>query len=179
MKEKINSGKKDSVSKEKIILAAIEIFAQKGKHGASMEEIAEKAGVNKALLYYYFKGKDNLFQKTLTEVLHKIFYRIISNIEQTNSDMGNSIKKEECFWDAHRDAFSQDSNFSKIILGVISDEPCSLRDAIESIKKEGEHKISSELLTIFEKGMLKEKFQRINSAHVLSSIFERGKGIPQ
>ncbi|MFA5032250.1 MAG: TetR/AcrR family transcriptional regulator [bacterium] len=172
-------GKENSDSKGKIILAAIEVFARKGKHGASMEEIAAKAGVNKALLYYYFKSKDNLFQKTLTEVLHKIFYRILSNIEQTNGDTGDSVKKEECFFDAHRDAFSQDPNFSKIVLGVISDEPCSLRDAIESIKKEGEHKISSELLTIFEKGMLKEKFRRINSAHVLSSIFERGKGNPQ
>ncbi|MDD5529919.1 MAG: TetR/AcrR family transcriptional regulator [bacterium] len=168
-------GKENSDSKGKIILAAIEVFAQKGKHGASMEEIAAKAGVNKALLYYYFKSKDNLFQKTLTEVLHKIFYRIISNIEQAHSDTGNSVKKDECFFDAHRDAFSQDPNFSKIVLGVISDEPCSLRDAIESIKKDGEHKISSELLTIFEKGMLKEKFRRINSAHVLSSVFERGK----
>jgi TetR/AcrR family transcriptional regulator len=175
MKEKVKSIGKDNGSKGKIILAAIEVFAQKGKHGASMEEIAEKAGVNKALLYYYFKGKDNLFQKTLTEVLHKIFYSIISNIEEGK----NSVNKEECFFDAHRDAFSQDTNFSKIILGVISDEPCSLRDAIESIKKDGEHKISSELLTIFEKGMLKEKFRRINSAHVLSSIFDRGKGNPQ
>lgn len=172
-------GREKGDSKEKIILAAIEIFAQKGKHGASMEEIASKAGVNKALLYYYFKSKDNLFQKTLTEILYKIFYRIILNLEQATIDIENPDEKKKCFFDAHQDAFSQDPNFSKIVLGVISDEPHTLRETIEYIKKDGEHKIPSKLLMIFEKGMLKENFQKIDSTHVLSNIVGRGKGTHQ
>ncbi|MCK4966429.1 helix-turn-helix transcriptional regulator, partial [bacterium] len=38
-------------TKEKIIQAAVEVFAEKGKHGARMEEIAGRAGVNKSMLY--------------------------------------------------------------------------------------------------------------------------------
>lgn len=48
-------------TKEKIIAAAREVFTQKGLAGARMKEIAEKAGINQALLHYHFKSKKVLF----------------------------------------------------------------------------------------------------------------------
>ena len=42
------------VDKEEIILqAAMDVFVDKGQYGAKMQEIADKAGINKALLHYY------------------------------------------------------------------------------------------------------------------------------
>ena len=47
---------------ETIILeAAKEVFQHKGMAGARMQEIADKAGINKAMLHYYFRSKDKLF----------------------------------------------------------------------------------------------------------------------
>lgn len=48
-----------------IVEAAIDVFSRKGYRMAQMEEIAEKAGVSKATLYYYFKSKIHLFQYVL------------------------------------------------------------------------------------------------------------------
>jgi TetR/AcrR family transcriptional regulator len=48
-------------SRAAILRAAEHIFAEKGLDGARTEAIAAAAGVNKALLYYYFKSKDNLY----------------------------------------------------------------------------------------------------------------------
>ncbi len=52
-------GKKDvNSSREKILEAAELIFAEVGFDGARVDDIAFRAGVNKALIYYYFKSKD-------------------------------------------------------------------------------------------------------------------------
>lgn len=47
---------------EGILEAAKRIFLQKGMEGARMQEIANEAGINKALLHYYFKNKQLLFE---------------------------------------------------------------------------------------------------------------------
>ncbi|HEX4263610.1 MAG TPA: helix-turn-helix domain-containing protein, partial [Verrucomicrobiae bacterium] len=55
--------RRDSERSRAIILAtAGRIFAQTGLAGARTDEIADAAGVNKALLYYYFKSKDALYE---------------------------------------------------------------------------------------------------------------------
>lgn len=48
-------------AKERIIEAALEVFSLKGFHHATMDEIAEKAGVGKGTLYRYFETKEKLF----------------------------------------------------------------------------------------------------------------------
>jgi len=52
----------------KIIAAAKAEFAKVGLGGARIESIAEKAGVNKRMIYEYFKGKEELFQTVLEEM---------------------------------------------------------------------------------------------------------------
>ena len=59
-------------TKEKIIHAAKLVFIRKGMDGARMQEIADEAGINKALLHYYFHSKQELF--------NEVFYGILSNL---------------------------------------------------------------------------------------------------
>jgi TetR/AcrR family transcriptional regulator len=54
-----------------ILAAAEQIFAELGLDGARTEAIAERAGVNKALLYYYFRSKHALFRAVLEDQLQK------------------------------------------------------------------------------------------------------------
>lgn len=60
---------KDVSTEKKILQAAREVFIQQGMKGARMQEIADRAGINKALLHYYFRSKDALFEKVFTETL--------------------------------------------------------------------------------------------------------------
>ncbi|MBU1360753.1 MAG: TetR family transcriptional regulator [Gammaproteobacteria bacterium] len=55
-----------------ILSAARTEFAQKGLAGARVAEIAERAGVNKQLLYYYFGSKDQLYRAALEDVYAEI-----------------------------------------------------------------------------------------------------------
>lgn len=50
-------------AEQKILDAAKDVFQQKGMTGARMQEIADKAGINKALLHYYYRTKEKLFEK--------------------------------------------------------------------------------------------------------------------
>jgi TetR/AcrR family transcriptional regulator len=68
--------KTDLPSKEKILLAAQEEFAARGFSGARMETIAGRAGINKAMLFYYFSSKEKLYQTILNGVVSKFFVEI-------------------------------------------------------------------------------------------------------
>ena len=49
-------------TEQKIIASAEKLFYQKGKAGTSMQDIADDAGINRTLLNYYFRSKDQLFE---------------------------------------------------------------------------------------------------------------------
>jgi AcrR family transcriptional regulator len=53
---------KDENTEEQILNAAKNIFQSKGMDGARMQEIADKAGINKAMLHYYYRSKQLLFE---------------------------------------------------------------------------------------------------------------------
>ena len=53
---------KDKNTEEQILSAAKSIFQSKGMNGARMQEIADKAGINKAMLHYYYRNKQLLFE---------------------------------------------------------------------------------------------------------------------
>lgn len=47
----------------RIFEAALHVFSVKGKEGARMQEIADRAAINKAMLHYYFRSKDRLYDE--------------------------------------------------------------------------------------------------------------------
>ncbi|RKD91064.1 TetR/AcrR family transcriptional regulator [Mangrovibacterium diazotrophicum] len=67
--------KKDN-TEDKIIDAATDVFVQKGMDGARMQEIADRAGINKALLHYYFRSKEKLFDAIFAKLIGIAFPRI-------------------------------------------------------------------------------------------------------
>jgi TetR/AcrR family transcriptional regulator len=59
-------------TRARILDAAVQQFSDNGLAGARTEQIAEEAGVNKALLYYYFKGKEDLYDAALESVANRV-----------------------------------------------------------------------------------------------------------
>ena len=68
--------KKDESAEEKILAAARKVFISKGLAGARMQDIADEAGINKALLHYYFRNKEKLFEVIFLESAQKLFPKI-------------------------------------------------------------------------------------------------------
>ncbi|MEN6328564.1 MAG: helix-turn-helix domain-containing protein [Syntrophomonas sp.] len=61
--------KNSKSSKQVIMEAAIELFAEKGFDGARVDEIAKRAQVNKALIYYYFESKDKILEELMSVLI--------------------------------------------------------------------------------------------------------------
>ena len=72
---------KDATTEEKILSAAKKVFISKGMAGARMQDIADEAGINKALLHYYFKNKEQLFENIFTKLTHGFWQQITSVFE--------------------------------------------------------------------------------------------------
>lgn len=59
-----------------ILDAARKVFISKGYDGTTMQRIAEEAGINKALLHYYYRNKDRLFEAVFKEAFGKMVPRL-------------------------------------------------------------------------------------------------------
>ena len=65
--------KKDGTTEERILAAAKKVFIHKGMYGARMQDIADEAGINKALLHYYFRNKEKLFEVIFKDAAGQLF----------------------------------------------------------------------------------------------------------
>lgn len=72
-------------TEEKIFLSARKVFQKKGFAGARMQEIADEAGINKAMLHYCFKNKESLFEAVFMNAFGQLAPQInqIFNSEDT------------------------------------------------------------------------------------------------
>ncbi|MCK5126651.1 MAG: TetR/AcrR family transcriptional regulator [candidate division Zixibacteria bacterium] len=71
----------DSVSKSKIYEAAIDEFAESGFAGARVDIIARRATVNKAMIYYHFSSKENLYRLILSDKIENLSELITQKID--------------------------------------------------------------------------------------------------
>lgn len=67
-------------TRTRILDAAVHEFSENGLAGARTEQIAEAAGVNKALLYYYFEGKDALYAAALENVAQRVVANTMAGV---------------------------------------------------------------------------------------------------
>ena len=80
-------------SKALIISNAIQLFSQKGYASASMDELAKLCGLNKAMVFYYFKNKKGLYEAVMAQVLEEIQQTVI----EENKKYTKPIEELESF----------------------------------------------------------------------------------
>lgn len=70
-------------ARTRILHAAGQIFAAVGYDGARVDEIAARAGVNKAMLYYYVGDKERLYAAILTETIDRAYARLTEAVAKS------------------------------------------------------------------------------------------------
>ena len=113
--------KKDS-TEEKILEAAKTVFVTKGMEGARMQEIADEAGINKALLHYYFRSKERLFEAIFSNVIQFAFPKISQIIK---SDVPFAIKMEQVI-DAYIELLRQHPFIPGFVMKELNRDPSGL-----------------------------------------------------
>ena len=100
-------------------MSAKKVFYQKGLKGARMQEIADDAGVNKAMLHYYFRSKEKLFDKVFEQSVNSVT-PMLMNVFLEKSDLNTKI--------AHLiemliDFFLEEPYLSNFIVNELSQNP--------------------------------------------------------
>ena len=82
----------DENTEERILSAAKKVIFSKGYAGARMQDIADEAGINKALLHYYFRSKDKLFEMIFKEAIGKLMPQISSIFSNASLSFEDKIR---------------------------------------------------------------------------------------
>lgn len=118
-------------TEEKILEAAKTVFTEEGKAGAKMQMIADKAGINKSLLHYYYRSKDKLFAAVFKFAFGKMASKIFG-IFKSEDDIFIQLEK---FIENYLYLLQKNPFIPMFILGELNKKHNNI--AAELIKKSG------------------------------------------
>ena len=155
MKSEKQMIEQEQTTEEKILEAASEVFTEKGFTGTRTRDIAEKAGINLALLNYYFRSKEKLFEQVMKIKVVLLFgkiFPILSN-EKTSLEEKIDLASEKYF-----EILSKNPNLPLFVISEIQKKNSNITKIIPVNK-------------IFENSVIikqiKEKRPEINPLHYL------------
>ncbi len=114
--------------RERIIQAAIEVFAERGYNGTTVDDIVAAAGSSKGAFYFYFPNKEGLFLAIVEDFATSLASAIAGAVSQASGAMA----KVEAAIEAGARAFGRDRALSKIMLV----EAVGLNPAFENKRRE-------------------------------------------
>jgi AcrR family transcriptional regulator len=120
----------DIQTEEKIFNAATAVFEEKGFAAARMQEIADRAGINKALLHYYFHSKEQLFAAVFQPLMKKMFEKIMSVFAMDIS----FEDKIRLYYDEHINILIKNPRLPLFLLNEISHNPELSKGLGETLK---------------------------------------------
>ncbi len=139
----------DVNTEERILEAAKKVFMKYGLYGARMQDIADTAGINKALLHYYFRNKEKLFDHVFDGALSKYFQQM----EVFSDKSLPLIERINRYIDQMIDFLTEYPQMSIFIIKEISTNPELFHDKVHKIKN---HKSTSLIAVLKESIELKE-----------------------
>ena len=114
------------LSKQLIITHAKELFSQKGYAATSMDELAERCGLNKAMVFYYFKSKKGLYESVMREVL----IEIQQTISEENKKHSTPREELEGFIRTYAKYANNHSYLPSLLLRELSDSGAVVPDML-------------------------------------------------
>lgn len=106
-------------TEQRIFDAAHEVFVQKGMDGAKMQEIADRAGINKALLHYYYRTKEKLYETVARMIIGRAV-PVIQNLVESDAPLEQKITR---FIDFYVDLIARNPFIPLFIISEINKHP--------------------------------------------------------
>jgi TetR/AcrR family transcriptional regulator len=119
----------DKLTEERIFEAATDVFVDKGMDGARMQDIASHAGINKALLHYYFRTKDQLFNA----VFEMIAGRMLKKFAPVFDENLSLEAKIRFFFKEHIAFLQENPKLPGFILNEISRNPARIKKLLKKV----------------------------------------------
>lgn len=120
----------DGDAEQRILDAAHRVFVRRGTAGARMQEIADEAGVNKALLHYYFRSKDRLAEAVFQRVARGLFGRVIETARAELS-LEDKVRRIVAIY---LDQLSRTPYAPAYMIGEMNHDPDRARQMVDAIR---------------------------------------------
>jgi TetR/AcrR family transcriptional regulator len=153
------------VTRNAILQSALAEFAREGLAGARMEAIAEAAGVNKALLYYYFKDKETLYAAILDAFFQPLVGRILSVCDQP----GSAGERFLSYARAHFDAIAESQFYARIFMSELMSASRGNSPLLDHIFERYMRPIGGMVAGLLQDGVKSREFRGIDPNHFLPS----------
>ncbi len=118
-------------TEERIIEAAHKVFGQKGYAGTRNRDIAEEAGVNMALLNYYFRSKQKLFEIVMAKNSEKFFQVMLPVVDDHKSTL---VEKIELLTDNYIDLLIENPELPLFVFNEIKVDPDNFKGRVQADK---------------------------------------------
>jgi AcrR family transcriptional regulator len=154
---------KEKNTEEIILEAAKDVFQQKGMDGARMQEIANKAGINKAMLHYYYRSKQKLFEAVFSSALDlmvPVIVKIIDNEDHLFDKIRNFTNKYISF-------ISKNSYMPLFIINELNRNPTIIKKVLSNKFNDS---IKQKLITQINELIDKKEIKPINPEQILLDI---------
>lgn len=119
---------KDQQTEERILEAAQRVFTRNGLAGARTQDIADEAGVNRALINYYFRSRDNLAQAVFLRAASSLFPALM----KTLAGEGSIEEKIQRVIDIEYDMLNRNPYLPLYVLAELQYHPQKLRDLVHT-----------------------------------------------
>jgi len=153
-------------SRAAILQAAAKEFAEHGIAGARTDAIAREAGVNKALLYYYFKDKEKLYGA----VLDNAFSRMKSHVFRVLDSDLPPRQKIMAYVGAYFDFIASNQIYPKLMQREMMRAREGQSEHIDRLVKTYFQPIYRRVSELLQKGMAEGEFRQVDPAHFVPSM---------
>jgi TetR/AcrR family transcriptional regulator len=159
------SRRQPEASRNAILNAALAEFAQEGLAGARVDAIAEAAGVNKALLYYYFRDKDTLYAATLDRFFAPLHDRIMVVLQEP----GTAGERFLQYVREHFDAIAESPHYARIFMGELMSASRGGTTHLDRIAAKYMKPTGMRVIRLIEEGIKAGEFRKVNPVQALPS----------
>lgn len=127
-------------TQQRILDAALHEFMLKGYAGARTSSIAEEAGVTHAMLHYYFRTKDNLFDTIIEDKISTLRDIMLTSFSDSSLPLFDTIRKAV---ENHYDFISMNPDLPRFMLNEVLSRPERIPLVIAQLKDQTPHVVRS------------------------------------
>src|SRR5215470_12066232 len=88
-----------STPRQRILDAALDLMAEHGFDGMSLQMVADRVGLHKSTLFHHFKGKEELAQEVLLGVSQRLLDQILPVLEADPPELEQILRAADCMVD--------------------------------------------------------------------------------
>ena len=154
-------------AKEKLLAAGAKLFAEKGFAGISIRQLADEAGVNSAMISYYFGGKEGLYEAVITTQ----YERLLGKFEEIAASPAPVQKKLHMYAEVIRRNHMEDQPLmARLVQGELSSPTACMEKVIRKYTARIAKLVSGILREGIQNGQLRQDIDPLFAALALAGM---------